>query len=136
VVPNQNLHTHPVQRLVQKKRWPPPKPEEHVKKSRHQQTLQRLLVKKVKFKTKPDFKFLSIFIIPILVEMLSRKRTAQLEELSAPKHAKSAAIPPAGASPPGGSASANKKSTRREELLKQLKAVEDAIKRKRSKISS
>jgi sirohydrochlorin ferrochelatase len=98
--------------------------------------MERLLPKKVKFQTKPDYKFLSIFIIPILVEMLSRKRTAQLEELSAPKHAISAALLPAGASPPGGSARANKKSTRREELLKQLKAVEDAFKRKRSKISS
>jgi hypothetical protein len=71
------------------------------------------------------------------VEMLSRKRTAQLEEVSGPpKHAKVAAAvaaQPSSTSPPGSAGS--KKVTRREELLKQLKAVEDAIKRKRSKIS-
>jgi hypothetical protein len=68
------------------------------------------------------------------VEMLSRKRTAQLEEVSGPpKHAKVAAVAqPSSTSPPG---SGKTKTTRREELLKQLKAVEDAIKRKRSKIS-
>lgn len=59
------------------------------------------------------------------VEMTKKK-------VSSPTENKTQNIPPSSNT---SSTNANKKTTRREELLKQLRAVEDAIARKRSKIN-